>query len=199
MRHQAAGCWDDFVEGRAPVHDSLRRLVQGFDQAGMGYAIVGAMAVIAHGHRRGTDNVDVLVTPQGLVEFRDTLVPECYVPVERHTRRFTDRINQIPVNFFLTGHHPGWDYRGPVTFPEPRNARVLKGDVWHVTLETLLSLKLAARRFQDLADVVGLAAVHELDNSYAERLHPSIREDYLGCIVEIPWQEEPQEAVETSR
>ena len=39
----------------------------------------------------------------------------------------------------------------------------------------------AARRHQDFADVVALIDLHELDEAFAERLHPSVRRDYIEC------------------
>jgi hypothetical protein len=53
-----------------------------------------------------------------------------------------------------------------------------------VNLETLIQLKLAARRYQDFADVVSLIRAHDLDESFADRLHPSVRRDYIECLEE---------------
>ena len=50
--------------------------------------------------------------------------------------------------------------------------------------ETLIQLKLAARRHQDFADVVNLIRVHNLDESYQEKLHPSLHRDYVECLEE---------------
>ena len=44
--------------------------------------------------------------------------------------------------------------------------------------------KLAARRHQDFADVVNLIHFNGLDESFAERLHPSLRRDYIECLEE---------------
>lgn len=73
----------------------------------------------------------------------------------------------------------------PTVFPDPLAVRVLILGVYYVDLTTLVQLKLATRRFQDLADVVRLIEANNLDESLAERLHPSSRRDYLGCLEEI--------------
>ena len=53
-----------------------------------------------------------------------------------------------------------------------------------INLETLIQLKLAARRHQDFADVVNLIRVHNLDESYQAKLHPSLHRDYIECLEE---------------
>ncbi|HYT89313.1 MAG TPA: hypothetical protein VEL76_11460, partial [Gemmataceae bacterium] len=51
-------------------------------------------------------------------------------------------------------------------------------------LVTLIQLKLAAGRYQDFADVVNLIRAHELDESFQEKLHSSVRRDYIECLEE---------------
>src|SRR6266545_4986215 len=53
-----------------------------------------------------------------------------------------------------------------------------------VNLRTLIELKLAARRFQDFADVVSLIRANGLEESFAEQLHPSVRADFIDCLEE---------------
>jgi hypothetical protein len=49
---------------------------------------------------------------------------------------------------------------------------------------TLIQMKLAARRHQDFADVVNMIRFNDLDESFTERLHPSVRRDYSECLDE---------------
>jgi hypothetical protein len=51
-------------------------------------------------------------------------------------------------------------------------------------LVALVQLKLAARRHRDFADVVSLIGTHDLDESFAEKLDPSVRGDYIECLEE---------------
>jgi hypothetical protein len=53
-----------------------------------------------------------------------------------------------------------------------------------VNLPTLIQLKLAARRYTDFGDVVNLINVHDLDESFLERLHPSVHRDFIECLEE---------------
>src|SRR4051812_20169984 len=77
---------DMFFQKNDPVHQTLRRLVKRLEKAGIPYAVVGAMAVNYHGARRTTDDVDVLVTKEGLERFRNDLLPKFYKPIEGRTR-----------------------------------------------------------------------------------------------------------------
>jgi len=58
-----------FFQKRSPQHQTMRRLVRRLQKAGIPYAIMGAMAVNAHGAERTTKDVDVLLTPEGLERF----------------------------------------------------------------------------------------------------------------------------------
>jgi hypothetical protein len=175
---------DRFFEGRDEVHKTLRRLTKRLEKAGIAYAIMGGMAVNAQGHRRTTNDVDVLFTPEGFAEFRKRFVPKNYTPQEKRPRRLTDRINQITIDVLLTGLYPGRGLPGPIAFPDPSAVGERKGDVSVVNLVTLIQLKLAAQRYQDFADVVKLIDTHNLDESYLDRLHPSVRQDFIECLEE---------------
>src|ERR1700676_3108183 len=71
-----------FFRKRSPQHQAMRRLARRLNKAGIPYAIMGAMAVNAHGAERTTKDVDVLLTPEGLERFRQEFVGEEYEPVE---------------------------------------------------------------------------------------------------------------------
>jgi hypothetical protein len=47
---------------RSPQHEAARRISKALDDLGIPYAIADAMAVNAHGHRRTTEDVDLLMT-----------------------------------------------------------------------------------------------------------------------------------------
>jgi hypothetical protein len=82
---------DLFFERRDKVHQTMRRLAKQFQKAGISYAIAGAMAVNAHGARRTTDDVDFLLTEEGLNRFREGFVGTNYDQVPGRSRRFVDR------------------------------------------------------------------------------------------------------------
>jgi hypothetical protein len=188
---------DMFFEGRDKVHETMNRLVEALRNAGISYAIMGGMAVNAHGHRRTTKDVDVLLTQEGFEEFRKRFVGSAFEPVPQRRRRFTDRANGIELDVLVTGRYPGSGKPGPIAFPDPEDVSEVIDDRRVVNLATLVQLKLAAHRFQDFADVVSLIHVHNLDESFQEKLHPSVHRDYIECLEEKR-REDEYEAREAS-
>ena len=175
---------DRFFDEKDDVHKTLRRLAKRLARTRIPYPVAGGLAVFAHKHRRATNDVDILLTPAGLAEFRKRFVPKNYLPVPGRGRRFVDRVNEITIDFLLAGMFPGSGEPGPIAYPDPEEVSELIKQVPTVDLQTLIQLKLAARRFQDFADVVALIRHNELDESFRDRLHPSIRGDYLECLEE---------------
>jgi hypothetical protein len=182
-----------FFQERDPVHKTMKRLVKRLEKAKIPYAILGGMAVNAHGHRRTTADLDLLVTPDGLAEFRRRFVPKNYHPIPERTRRFTDRTYQVTIDFLVTGLYPGSGKPGPIAFPDPNAVAETIAEKSVVNLATLIELKLAAQRYQDFADVVSLIRVHGLDESFKEQLHPSVRGDFIECLEEKRREDEYEE------
>jgi hypothetical protein len=173
-----------FFQGKDEVYKTMRRLVKRLEKAQIPYAIMGGMAVNAHGHRRTTGDVDILLTAEGLNEFRQRFVPKNYETVPKRSRRFVDRTNAITVDFLVTGLFPGGGKPGPIPFPNPEQVAETIENFKVMDLATLIQLKLAARRFQDFADVVNLIRAHDLDESFQDKLHPALHRDYIECLEE---------------
>lgn len=162
----------------------MRRLVRRLQRAKISHAVVGGMAVLAHGHERLTKDVDVLLTREGLRQFRVLFVPKYYRQVAGRARRFIDAANNGTVDILMTGLFPGRGEPGPIAFPDPSEVSEVHDKIPVVNLMTLITLKLAARRHQDFADVVNLIAAHNLDESFGNQLHPTLRGDYIECLEE---------------
>jgi len=179
-----------FQEEKDPAHQSLRRLIKQLEKAKIHHAVMGGMAVYAHGHRRLTDDVDILLTREGLEAFRREFVPKYYEPVPKRSRRYTDKANGVTIDLLVTGLFPGLGKPGPIAFPDPEAVRQQIGKIQYIDQVNLIQLKLAARRHQDFADVVSLISIHNLDESYLDRLHPSVRQDFIECLEEKRREEE---------
>ena len=173
-----------FFQGKDEVHKSMRRVAKRLERAGIPYAIVGGMAVFAHKYRRTTADVDVLLTPEGFAEFRAKFVAKNYRPVEGRSRRFVDKVNQIGIDVLVTGLFPGGGRPGPIAFPPPAVVSQDIEKIKVINLKTLIELKLAARRYQDFADVVKLIHFNDLDESFLVYLHPTVHRDYIECLEE---------------
>jgi hypothetical protein len=183
---------DMFFQKNDPVHKTLRRTIKNLEKAKISYAVMGGMAVNLHGYRRTTNDVDILLTAEGLAEFQKRFVPKHYDATPQRPRRFTDRKNQVVIDFLVTGRYPGSGQPGPIAFPDPEAVRTTIEGWQVINLAVLIELKLAARRFQDFADVVSLIRAHQLDESFADRLHPSVRSDYIECLEEKRREDEYQ-------
>jgi hypothetical protein len=142
------------------------------------------MAVNAHRYRRTTGDVDFLLTPKGFATFRQRFVGKQYAQVPRRPRQFRDRVSGITIDFLLTGLFPGTGDPGPIAYPDPDQVTQTIDKIRVVDLATLVELKLAARRHRDFGDVVELIRCNNLDDSFAERLHTSVRRDYIECLEE---------------
>lgn len=173
-----------FFEGRSREFKTMRRLVEKLEKAKIPYAIMGAMAVNAHRHKRTTDDVDILLTGPGFEEFQRRFVARSYDPIPGRPRRFLDRKYKVTFDILVTGLYPGSGRPGPIAFPEPAEVSETIQDMQVVNLPTLIQLKLAARRYSDFGDVVNLIRVHDLDESFLDKIHPSIHQDFIECLEE---------------
>lgn len=166
------------------VYETLRALVRRLDQEGLDYAIIGAMALAAHGYRRFTEDVDILLRPETLATFRDRLLGLGYLPAFSEARKtFRDTRTGVKIEVMTTGEYPGDGKPKPVVFPDPVDARVDKEDLWIITLEKLIELKLASglsapHRLKDLADVQELILHLHLPLELSKELDASVRAEY---------------------
>jgi len=175
---------DMFFQGGDPIHQTMGRVIEKLDGAGIPYALIGGMAVNAHRHERTTKDVDFLLTPQGFTAFRRLFVPGDFEQAPSRPRRFVDRTNGVAFDILVSGLFPGSGQPGPIAYPDPSDVSEVIDNKRVVNLPTLIQLKLAARRFQDFADVVSLIRVHNLDESFQASLHPSVHGDYIECLEE---------------
>jgi len=175
---------DDFMMERSPVHDTMRRLAQTFGDLGIPFAIAGAMAANAHGHRRTTADVDVLLRRDDLVRFKDRWIGHGWLDLFAGSKGFRDTLNGVKVDVLLVGDYPGDGRPKPVSFPDPEAVREVHDEYLpYVNLVSLLELKIAsgmtaAHRLQDLADAIQLIRVNSLPRNYAGQLNPFVREKF---------------------
>jgi len=173
-----------FLMREGAVYETVRRLARRLEAEGLPYAIVGGMAVVEHGYRRATSDIDVLMRPETLAAFRERCLGRGYVPAfVGASRMFRDTETGVSVEVVTTGQFPGDGRPKPVSFPDPERVSRAGSDFRVVDLETLINLKLASglsapHRLQDLADVQRLIAETALPLELAERLDPSVRDEY---------------------
>ena len=190
---------DMFHSGTGQVHKTLAALVEDMEKAGIDYAIIGAMALNAHGYPRETTDVDVLVRPEGLDAFKSRCVGLGYRPAFANARKnFRNTETNVRVEFVTTGEYPGDGKPKPVAFPDPALVAVTIDKARVISLPKLIELKLASgmtnrARLRDLADVQDLIATLELSESLAESLDPYVRPTYLDLLHAIRTERKPEE------
>jgi len=142
------------------------------------------LALAAHGFVRMTQDVDILMTAEGLTTFRERCVGRGYTPAFPGAQKtFRDTESRVRIEVITTGEFPGDGKPKPVSFPDPLAASVEREGIRIGTVEKLIELKLASgmsapHRLRDLADVQDLVSVLGLPLDFAERLDPSVREAY---------------------
>lgn len=170
-----------FFRDEGPVPETLRRLSDTLTQAGLPHVFIGAAALKAYGLRRTTEDVDVCMRGVDLDRFRSLLVGRTYLPVRGRSRRFYDPQTQVTIDVLIAGEVAGHrEKQQDVRFPDPSEGRTVE-DIPIPTLARLIELKLVTWRLQDWADVVALIRANNLDESFAEQLHPVARSAYLQC------------------
>lgn len=173
-----------FFEGRGKVQETLRRIVERLDALGVPYAVVGGMALFAHGFRRYTESVEILVTREGLKRIHEALEGRGYLPPIERSKHLRDAETNVRIEFLTTGGYPGDGKPKPVAFPDPEAVVEMRQGIKCARLTTLIELKLAsgmssAHRGKDLTDVEELIKVLNLPESLAEQLDPYVRDKYL--------------------
>ncbi|UBF28149.1 nucleotidyltransferase family protein [Kovacikia minuta CCNUW1] len=175
---------DLFFMQRGKVYETLQNLSQSLSRAGIDYAVIGGMALVIYGYVRATQDVDLLLSREGLDEFKRSLVGRGFVPAfPGANRMFRDTTTGVTVEILITGEFPGDGKPKPISFPDPAVAAVERDGIQVIQLTKLIELKLAsglsaADRLKDLADVQELIRVLNLPIALAEQLDESIRPEY---------------------
>jgi hypothetical protein len=173
-----------FFDGTDRVHQAMRTVATVFENNQIAYAVLGGMAVNAHRHERTTGDVNFLVRTEALPTIQDLAARGVFTAVPGRPRRFVDPATGVHFDVLLTGMFPGNGKPGPIAFPDPADVSEVMKDLPVVNLKTLVELKLAARRYQDFADVVNLITSNDLDESYLDQIHASVHRDFIECLEE---------------
>lgn len=171
-----------YFDEKGAVHATLRGIASRLDEAKIPYAIVGGMALFLHGFRRFTEDVDVLVSRDGLERIHGELVGLGYVPLYQGSKNLRDATTGVRVEFLVTGGFPGDGKPKPISFPDPALESVDIAGIRCLPLESILELKLASGlsspgRLKDLADVQEL--IRHLNLPREVELDPSVRTKYV--------------------
>ncbi len=147
-----------FFMGSDPVHQTLRTITAKLREINVPYAVVGGMALVAHGYDRTTVDVDILLTPQGWKDAIGHLEGLGYVRPFPGSKNLRDTATGVRIEFLLTGGFPGDGKPKPVSFPDPAGAGVEIDGITYLGLPQIIELKMASGmtnpgRLKDLGNV----------------------------------------------
>jgi hypothetical protein len=188
-----------YFMGEGTINKTLTRLASDLQQRGIDYMVIGAIALLAHGYPRFTEDIDLVMTSDGLQKFHDELVGLGYTPAfSGAKKRLRSTTDNVPIEVMTTGEFPGDGKPKPVSMPRPAEASVEIDGIRFVTLEKLIELKLASGisasdRLKDLADVQELIKIKQLDADFALKLDPYVRAKYLELQEAVRHSESSQE------
>jgi hypothetical protein len=178
---------DQLYQGEGRLKKTYKRLAKYLDKLGVSYSLVGGYALILHKVRRFTEDIDLLVSKEGLDRIHKELIGRGYVQVAPESRNLRDVETGVQIKFLVTGEFPGDGKPKPVAFPDPEAVGETREGIKVINLKSLIELKLASgmtakARLQDLADVQRLMAQHHLTADFAEQLHPYVRKKFLELL-----------------
>lgn len=171
-------------EGKSSVQEALKKITRRLEEMGIAYAVAGGMALFQHGFRRFTEDVDILVTSDGLKQIHAKLEGLGYVPPFTRSKNLRDTELGVRIEFLVAGQYPGDGKPKPIAFPDPAKVGVEIEGVRYLSLPALVELKLASGmtspdRMKDLTDVLELIKLLGLSRDFVSGLDPFVQGKYL--------------------
>jgi hypothetical protein len=185
-------------EKESAVHRTLQQIIKRLDIMGVPYAVAGAMALFLHGYRRFTEDVDLLVSPEGLKTVHQRLEGLGYLPPFTGSKNLRDTDSGVRIEFLVAGDYPGDGKPKPVAFPDPTEAAVDLDGIRCLSLPRLVELKLASGmtnplRLKDIVDVQELIQVLRLPEEFADQLNPYVHDKFKELWTLIKDNPQPSE------
>ncbi len=174
-----------YFMGQGTINNTLTKLAADLREHGIDYMVIGAVALLAHGYPRFTEDIDLVLTPEGLEAFHRELIGLGYPPAfPGAKKRLRSTRDGVTIEVMTTGEYPGDGKPKPVSIPEPSTASTEIDGIQVVTFEKLIELKLASGisapdRLKDLADVQELIKIRSLPKDFASKLDPYVRDKFL--------------------
>jgi hypothetical protein len=175
---------DRHFQGESLVFKTMRKIARRLKALDVPYAVAGAMSLDAHGYRRLTVDVDILVTREGLQTIHRELEGLGYVPPFTGSKNLRDTEHGVRIEFLIAGEFPGDGRPKPVAFPDPSEVGIEIKGICYLSLPALVELKLASGmtnpgRVKDLGDVQETIKALGLPAEFADELNPYVRDKYL--------------------
>jgi hypothetical protein len=165
----------------------------------------GALAVIKHGYRRTTEDIDILLNERDIDEFIELAKEEGFYEDPDHAKGNWPHLvwgprgslNVVGIDIIPSGALA--NKKAPTKIPTPEEFGVSEG-LSFICLHGLMEMKLSSNRGKDLVDVIELikrAKDQEIGvcENHLRRVHP----DYLKKFVELIIQAKEEREQEMER
>ncbi|KAA1261640.1 hypothetical protein LF1_41950 [Rubripirellula obstinata] len=175
---------DLFFKNQSPIHEAMRRLNKTLGEMEIPFAVAGAMAANAHGHRRTTADVDILIRQEDLDRFKAAFIGRGWTDIFEGSKNFRDAVVDVKIVAWIVDQFPGDGLEKPVAFPAPETvAETGEDGVPVISLKTLIELKIASgmtavHRPRDLDDVIQLIKVNKLSKDFGSQLNPYVADKF---------------------
>lgn len=178
---------EKLYHGQGRLRKTYDRLTNRLEALGVAYGVVGGYALIVHGVRRFTEDIDILVSGEGLDRLHKQLIGPGYVSVAPESRNLRDVETGVKIKFIVSGEFPGDGKPKPVAFPAPEEVVEKREGINVINLKSLIELKLASGmtakgRLQDLADVQRLIQEYGLNTEFAGELNAYVRDKFFELL-----------------
>ena len=112
-----------YFMGKGRLNKTLARITSDLDAHNISYAVIGATALLAHGYPRITEDIDLLMTREGLERFHEELIGLGYVPAfPGAKKKLRSTVDDVSIEVMTTGEFPGDGKPKPVSMPDPVNS-----------------------------------------------------------------------------
>lgn len=145
------------------VYAEFVALIRALEHARLDYALCGALALAVHGAPRATKDIDLIVRREDSARLREIVkacgytfeaLPMVFagsgIEVQRFTKLIEGRPLMLDILWFEETLQAIWDDRQRLPWEG--------GELWVVSRDGLITLKLTAARPQDLVDIQRLTA-----------------------------------------
>src|SRR5882762_5458506 len=114
-----------YFMGQGTLNNTLTQVAQDLKEHGIDYMVIGAVALLAHGYPRFTEDIDLVLTPEGLEAFHRELIGLGYGPAFPGAwKRLRSTRDGIRIDVVTSGEYPGDGLPKPVRFPKPVDAAI---------------------------------------------------------------------------
>ena len=117
-----------FFMGKSPVQLAAEEIARRLEAAGIDYAVAGALSLGYHGFERTTEDVDILITVEGLARFKAEWLGRGYVNLRAGDKPVRDTFNNVRIDFLIAGELPATASPSWLQFRSPRKLRRAEND-----------------------------------------------------------------------